>query len=77
MKNSTKAADVLNDFVDDIVAGRVPRAYTSMAEALGLEVDTLLELIPLFDCVERVDIAARYRPHAELTQSRGNTTLET
>jgi len=77
MKNSTKAADVLNDFVDDIVAGRVPRAYTSMAEALGLEVDTLLELIPLFDCVERVDIAARDRPHAELTQSRGNITIET
>ncbi len=69
MKINARAADILNDFVDDIVAGRVPRAYERMAEALGLEVDALVELMPLFDCVERLEIAARTRPLVQVIQS--------
>ena len=65
MTNDAKAAEILNDFVDDVVAGRIPRVYAAMANALGLEVDTLLELMPLFECVQQVEFAARIRPVGE------------
>jgi hypothetical protein len=51
MTNTSRKEVVLNEFVDDVVAGRMPRVYERMATALDVEVEVLAELIALFDWV--------------------------
>ncbi len=48
MNNVSRTETVLNEFVDDVVAGRIPRVYERMASALDVEVEALAELIALF-----------------------------
>ncbi len=51
MNDASRVEIVLSEFVDDVVAGRTPRVYERMADALDVEVETLAELIALFDWV--------------------------
>lgn len=51
MNNASRTEIVLNEFVDDMVAGRTPRVYERMATALDVDVEALAELIALFDWV--------------------------
>lgn len=51
MNDASRVEIVLNEFVDDIVAGQMPRVYERMASALDVEVEALAELIALFDWV--------------------------
>lgn len=51
MIEANRTEIVLDEFVDDVVAGRTPRVYERMAAALDVEVEALAELIALFDWV--------------------------
>lgn len=47
MPEEIKAALLLDDFIEDLRDGKTPRLYQRMAEAIGVEVATLLELISM------------------------------
>ncbi|MCO6450021.1 MAG: hypothetical protein J5I90_04460 [Caldilineales bacterium] len=54
MNNDCRAVEVLDEYVEDTVAGRIPRAYQRMASALDIDVEVLIELISLFQIVNTV-----------------------
>lgn len=61
MNNDLRSVEVLDEYVEDTVAGRIPRAYQRMASALDIDVEALLELIPLFEVVTTVYESGRIR----------------
>ncbi|NOX60421.1 MAG: hypothetical protein GXP42_00500 [Chloroflexi bacterium] len=59
MLNERKIAEVLDEYVEDMFAGRLPRIYHRMASAIGIDVDSLLELIPLLEMATLIYLAGR------------------
>ena len=54
MIDEYKAAEILDTFIEDVAAGRTPRVVQKMAQVLDIEANILMELLPLFDFVNRI-----------------------
>ena len=54
MIDEYKAAESLDTFIEDVAAGRTPRVVQTMAQVLDIEANILMELLPLFDFVNRI-----------------------
>ncbi len=56
MHHENRLAEVLDEYVEDMAAGRLPKVYHRMAEAIGVDVESLLELMPLFEMVTYIHL---------------------
>jgi hypothetical protein len=75
MNPSTQAIDLLDEFIEDLIAGTPPRVYARIAAALGIAVEEVEEVLMLFAWAHY--LAWWARAHRHRADGRENQSLQT
>ncbi|NUQ39134.1 MAG: hypothetical protein HUU23_15375 [Caldilineales bacterium] len=59
MNDDFYAIDLLDDFITDVLAERPPSLYARMAAAIGVDVEALMHLLPMFELARHLAGASR------------------
>lgn len=49
MIEEKQAITLLNDFINDVLADRPPHIYQRMAASVGMDIDSFMAILPLFE----------------------------